>query len=233
MHGKLHPRFAVLLIAGLMALATVGSASEITGKVVLSGRSAADVVLSVEGVQVESAPDATVYVVDHHNLNFTPHVLVIRAGSTVRFENSDGMPCHIYSISPAGLFALRRQDGKPMAIKFDRPGIIVVRCAQHGRIYAYIIVKENPYFALTDRKGHYKISKLPPGRYAVQGWYEGTVIATKTVEVGAGKLPLDFKADRPEPQVEKQPADLSSMTAISDFPNSSPNDSLTSWRKEQ
>ena len=47
------------------------------------------------------------------------------------------------------------------------------------------------------------------------------------------KLPLDFKADRPEPQVEKQPADLSSMTAISDFPNSSPNDSLTSWRKEQ
>ncbi len=233
MRGKRHPGFAALLIAGLLAFAAAGSASEITGKVVLSGEITADVVLSVEGFQMESAPDATIYVVDHRDLNFTPHVLVIRAGSTVRFENSDGMPCHIYSISPAGLFALRRQDGKPMAIKFDRPGTIVVRCAEHGRIYAYIIIKENPYFALTDRKGRYKISKLRPGRYVMQAWYEGSVLATKTVEVGASKLTLDFKADRPEPHVEKQPADLSSIAAIADFSNSSPSEMLTSRRKEQ
>jgi len=103
---------------------------------------------------------------------------------------------------------LRRQDGKPMTITFDQPGVIVVRCAEHGRIYAYIIIRENPYFALTDPKGRYKISNLPPGRYTLQAWYEGRVLETRAIEVGNKALKVDFKATRPEPSLGRQPLEV-------------------------
>lgn len=203
MNSKRQLRWAAVS-AGLLTLASAGLASEVTGKVLLSGQPVANVVISIENLKEEAPPDTAVYVVDHRNLDFVPHVLVIRSGARVRFENSDGMPCHIYSTSPAGNFALRSRDGKPMTITFDQPGIIVVRCAEHGRIYAYIIIRENPYFALTGPKGRYKLSNLSPGRYTLQAWYEGRVIETRTIEVGNKALKVDFTAARPEPAVDGQ-----------------------------
>lgn len=207
MNLKQQLRWAAVF-AAFLALGSPALGSEVGGKVLLSGKPVAEVVISIEGLKEEAPTDATVYVVDHHNLDFVPHLLVIRPGTRVRFENSDGMPCHIYSTSPAGNFALRRQDGKPMTITFDQPGVIVVRCAEHGRIYAYIIIRENPYFALTDPKGRYKISNLPPGRYTLQAWYEGRVLETRAIEVGNKALKVDFKATRPEPSLGRQPLEV-------------------------
>ncbi|MBI3949715.1 MAG: carboxypeptidase-like regulatory domain-containing protein [Acidobacteria bacterium] len=193
--------FIASAFAALLTLSSVVPAAELVGNVVFSGEAVADAVISIEGVKLEGQPDATVYEIDHRDLNFVPHVLAVRTGSAVRFENSDGMPCRIYSTSSAGNFVLRRQDGKPMTITFDRAGVIQVRCADHGRMYAYVIVKENPYFALTDAKGQYEISNVPPGRYTLQVWYEGKVIKSKTIEVGTAKQTIDFKASRPQPNV--------------------------------
>lgn len=218
------------LFAAFLALASPARGSEVTGKVLLSGKPAAEVVISIEGLKEEAPADTTVYVVDHHNLDFVPHVLVVRSGARVRFENSDGMPCHIYSTSPAGNFVLRSQDGKPMTITFDRPGVIVVRCAEHGRIYAYIIIRENPYFALTDPKGRYKLSNLPPGRYTLQAWHEGRVIDTRAIEVGNKALKVDFKLTRPEPSVDRQPLDLT-PAVLSGFAQDP--QILIPWRNEQ
>ena len=207
MNLKQQLRWAAVF-AAFLALGSPALGSEVGGKVLLSGKPVAEVVISIEGLKEEAPTDTTVYVVDHHNLDLVPHLLVIRPGTRVRFENSDGMPCHIYSTSPAGNFALRRQDGKPMTITFDQPGVIVVRCAEHGRIYAYIIIRENPYFALTDPKGRYKISNLPPGRYTLQAWYEGRVLETRAIEVGNKALKVDFKATRPEPSLGRQPLEV-------------------------
>ncbi len=178
--------------------AQTASAADIAGKVVLSGKPAGEVVVSIEGLRVEGAAEPIVYVIDHRNLNFVPHVLVVRVGSTVQFKNSDGMPCRIYSISPAGVFVLGRQDGKPMTVTFDRTGVIEVRCADHGRIYAYVVIKENSFFALTDGKGLYEISNVPPGRYTLQVWYEGAVAKSRTITVGTKRLHVDFRASRPQ-----------------------------------
>ncbi len=122
----------------------------------------------------------------------------VRAGTTVRFDNSDGMPCRFYSVSAGRMFVLRPEPAKPVAVSFDRPGVTEVRCAEHGRMVAYVVVKETPYFAVTDERGWYQIPDVPPGRHAVQAWYEGTVIATKAVELRTGTTTLDFNASRPE-----------------------------------
>lgn len=203
MNAKAYRSAATLVSIAFLGMCLSAPAAEIVGKVVLSGEPVADVVISIEELKIEGPPDEPVYVIDHRGLNFVPHVLVVRAGTVVRFENTDGMPCRIYSISPAGIFVLRRQDGKPMTITFDRPGVIEIRCAEHGRLYAYVVVKENPYFALTDPRGRYEISNVPPGRYTLQAWYEGTVIKRKTLGVGAEKLTVDFQAPRPQPKARE------------------------------
>lgn len=221
--------FAIFLIGALVAATATLHASDVTGKVVLSGRPAADVIVSIEGLSLPQPPDVTIHVVDHRNLDFVPHILVIRPGTKVRFENSDGMPCHIYSISPAGTFALRGHSGEPMTMTFDQPGVIVIRCADHSRIYAYIIVRENPFYAVTDRRGRYRLSGVPSGHYSLQAWYEGAVIETRSIEVSSKQLKADFTAYRPQPQAQNPaPASIAVASAERDAtpPTASP-------RKEQ
>lgn len=221
---------ALLLMGAVVTAAETLHASDISGKVVLSGKPAAEAVVSIEGLTVTKPQDTTtIYVVDHRNLDFIPHVLVIRRGSKVRFENSDRMPCHIYSISPAGTFALRAHDGELATMTFDQPGVIVVRCADHARIYAYIIVRENPFYAITDRRGRYKLSGFPPGHYTLQAWYEGNVIGARDVQITGKQLKADFRAERPQPRVENAvPASVVAAFAPRDA--STP---IVSWRKEQ
>lgn len=228
-------RFITIAIAALLAPSISASAAEINGKVALSGKAAANVVISIEGFKQDAQSDGTVYAIDHRNLSFVPHVLVVRAGSSVRFENSDGMPCRIYSISSAGNFVLGRRDGNPMTITFDHTGVIEVRCAEHARIHAYVVVKENPFFALTDAKGEYEISSLPPGRYTLQAWYEGKVIESKTIEVGTAKQTINFKASRPQPDPrEGKTPDLNSLVVSADIlPGSLSVKSSSLWRSQE
>lgn len=197
-HSQLpNMRIALALeITALMAMAA--PAAEIAGKVVLSGKPAADAVISIEEPRLDGPASTELRTVDHRDLNFTPHVVVVRAGSSVQLKNSDRMPCRLYSISPAGTFAMRSQDGKPMTVKFDRPGVIELRCADHARIHAYVVVKENGYFAVTDTKGRYDLRNVPPGQYKIQLWYEGKAIDSRTVTVKSRKVTLDFHGLRPE-----------------------------------
>lgn len=192
-------RVAVCFLFSVGALfSPAASAGEISGAVTLSGKTLEGIVVSIEGVQVEGQAQSAVYTLDHKNLELTPHVLVVRVGTTVRFENSDGMPCRIYSISSAGIFVLRSIDGKPATVTFDRPGVVEVRCADHARIHAYIVVKENSYFAVADPKGRYQISNVPPGEYTLQVWYEGTVLKRKPIRVGGKNLTINLKAALPQ-----------------------------------
>ena len=57
--------------------------------------------------------------------------------------------------------------------------IVEVRCTRHPWTRAYIAVFDNPYFAVTDEKGGFKIDSLPPGKYTMMVWHEGM---TKPVE---------------------------------------------------
>ena len=203
---QLHSLRSIIVFVILCVLPSASLAAEIVGKVTLSGKPAADLVISIEGLKLEGPPDAAIQVIDHRNLNFTPHVLVVRVGSTVHFQNSDGMPCRIYSISPTGMFVLGRHEDRPMTVTFDQPGVVEVRCADHHQIYAYIIVKENPYFAITDAKGRYRISGVSPGHHTIQAWYEGSVVKTQKIEVGQKKLTVDFRASLPQTRTpEEQP----------------------------
>lgn len=184
--------FAALIATMALAPASAARATQITGIVTRAGQPLDDAVVSIEDVTQPVTSDRADHVIDHRDLRFAPHVIVVRAGAVVRFKNSDGMPCRIYSSSSAGPFVFR-DHRKPANIKFDRPGVIEVRCADHDRLRAYVVVKPNAYFAVTDAIGQYAIEGVPPGRYTLQLWHDGTVIERVTAEVGRDNVTVDFQ----------------------------------------
>ena len=51
----------------------------------------------------------------------------------------------------------------------------------------YVIVLQNPYFALTDKKGNFEIGDIPPGKYRMIVWHERFKEASQEVTIEAGK----------------------------------------------
>jgi plastocyanin len=127
------------------------------------------------------------FVMDQRNLEFVPHVLPILVGATVDFPNNDKVNHNVFSMSRTKKFNLGSYPaGESKSVVFDKPGIVELRCDVHAEMAAYILVMKNPYFAVTDKQGHFEIpdsntleqtglsslKDLAPGKYFVKTWHE-------------------------------------------------------------
>ena len=54
-------------------------------------------------------------------------------------------------------------------------------------LYGYIFTASHPYYAVTDRDGHYKLENIPPGKYKIVMWHEGVAVTKKEIENGKVK----------------------------------------------
>lgn len=133
-----------------------------------------DFVVSVENVKGQFPLPAKPAVIDQKNLKFVPHILVIQAGRTVEFRNSDPVFHNVYSISRTKLFNLGLfPQGVVRRMKFDKPGVVHLRCDVHPGMSGYIVIVENPYFAVSGHDGTFQIADVPPGQHHLHFWHEG------------------------------------------------------------
>jgi plastocyanin len=206
--------FAVLAAMAFPASALAG---KIKGTVKVKGlRTPADIV-----VYLTKSPAADVdlskakFVMDQQNLEFIPHVLPIPVGSTVLFPNNDKVDHNVFSMSRTKKFNLGSYTpGESQTVVFDKPGIVELRCDVHAEMAAYILVMKNPYFAVTDKKGHFEIpdsgylqqmglegiADLPPGKYTVKTRHEKLKTQKKSMVVpdsGDVAVQLDLKRGVP------------------------------------
>jgi plastocyanin len=127
------------------------------------------------------------FVMDQRNLEFVPHVLPILVGATVDFPNNDKVNHNVFSMSRTKKFNLGSYPaGESKSVVFDKPGIVELRCDVHAEMAAYILVMKNPYFAVTDKQGHFEIpdssileqtglsgvKDLAAGKYFIKSWHE-------------------------------------------------------------
>lgn len=137
------------------------------------------------------APEAkgdAVAVMDQKGMQFTPRVLPVRAGTKVKFPNSDNILHHVYSFSKAKTFELPLYKGKAAApITLDKPGVIVLGCNIHDWMMGYIIVVDTPYFSKTGAGGKAELLNVPPGDYKVFVWHPD-MKDEKKIEAGALKV---------------------------------------------
>lgn len=130
---------------------------------------------------------------DQLGQRFVPRILVVQAGQTVEFHNSDNVFHNIFSYSPPKHFDLGRYPkGKSRSVTFAKPGAVQVYCDIHSDMRADIIVAPTRRFALIGRSGRFRIENVPAGTHTVKVWLPGSGERTATVDVpakGAVSLP--------------------------------------------
>ncbi len=67
------------------------------------------------------------------------------------------------------------------------PGLIKVKCDAHEWMHAWVWEFPHPYFATTDKHGHFAIHDVPPGTYTLVAWHEASGEQTKSITVAPGK----------------------------------------------
>ena len=132
---------------------------------------------------------------DQRGETFVPHVLAVPVGTTVDFRNSDPVYHNVFSLRGPRPFDLGRYaTGRSKSVRFDRPGIVRVFCEIHPHMSAFILVFAHSYFAVTGPNGTYQIPSVPPGRYNLVAWSEGSIRQRRTIVVpnDGGLVEADF-----------------------------------------
>lgn len=114
------------------------------------------------------------YTLDQKECGFIPHVQVIPAGGEVELRNGDPLMhnLHSYSMKNSSFNESIPGDGKPVHKKFDYPEVIKVGCDVHKWMNAWIVVRDNPYCAVTAADGSFTIADVPAGAYKLNVWHE-------------------------------------------------------------
>ena len=100
-------------------------------------------------------------------LEFDPPLQVLPVGATVEVVNKDPVlhNTHVFDrnrtlfnvATPTTSIAVQR--------KLTRPGLFGVRCDLHPSMNAWIAVVSNPYYAIVEKSGTFRIKDIEPGQY--------------------------------------------------------------------
>ena len=160
------------------------SVVNVQGHVFVAGKATAGAVVWLEAPAAPRPPRRVV--VDQRNLAFSPTVVALPTGSTVRFPNNDTVLHNVFSFRDGKKFDLGLYPvGQVRDVKFDRPGVSRLFCNIHPGMAAYIVVVDSPYYAVTSRQGDFSLPAVPAGQYIYHAWRAGAAPITGKVTVTA------------------------------------------------
>lgn len=132
-------------------------------------------VILLEGVTRGKKPSREV-VLDNAKCLFVSHVTAVTPGERVRVKNSDPILHSTHFFAKPGGFNLalpNKEQTIDITRRITKPGVMRVLCDAHPHMFAWMIVHDSPYLAVTDERGAFKIDAIPPGTYKVTMWHEG------------------------------------------------------------
>ncbi len=197
---KMNPlKATALAVVAILFLTKVVGAGDVKGTVkVLGGKGLENVVVYIERVEGKTfSPPAKPVILDQVRMTFVPHILPILAGTTIDFPNSDSTRHNVFSPSKLMKFNLGTYPaGVTKKLVFDKPGVITILCNVHPEMSGFILVLQNPYYAMPDRRGVYTISEVPPGKHRLIAWHERLRPKIKEIEAPErGQITVDFFLD--------------------------------------
>jgi plastocyanin len=194
---------AVCALLMLAAASTPLRAGTVRGRVELLDKSdrkgdASEAVVWVEGPKVR--PAAATAAVVMKNKAFAPRVVVVPVGGSVEFPNQDPIFHNVFSVSGENRFDLDLyKKPKSRVQRFERPGLVRVYCNIHPQMSAFVLVRDNPFWARPAKDGSFSIEDVPGGDWVVKAWHERSGEVSATVRVpdeGAVQAPLTLDAKR-------------------------------------
>ena len=112
--------------------------------------------------------------IDNVACRFVPHALFVRAGSSLKLKNSDtvGHNCHIVTFANEHNVNLPAGGEVDIVLKNSHKAIGEVKCDIHKWMDGVILVRDNPYVAITDEDGSFQIKNIPEGEWEFQFWHK-------------------------------------------------------------
>jgi carboxypeptidase family protein len=129
-------------------------------------------------------PPSSDVILEHKGCQYAPHVLGIQTQQILKIINRDSTTHNTFGAPKVNPEWNRSQQPGAAAIerRFAWPELFIpIRDTQHPWQKAYVGVLPNPFFAVSNTNGSYKISGLPPGHYTVVAWHER--LGKQTVDV--------------------------------------------------
>jgi Polysaccharide lyase family 4, domain II len=106
---------------------------------------------------------------------------------TLRFERPDsGDSVAVVSETESGSVV-------PVRAPVATPGLVAIVDPRHPWERGWLAVFDHPYFAVTDRDGHFSIDDVPAGTYSLHAWHERLGVTEQSVTVGAGETGVTLK----------------------------------------
>lgn len=190
---------AVTLGVWLLIAARCEAAS-LQGTVTLDEKPIEDAVIYLERVQPHpSSSKSEPLVIEQRNLAFSPAVLPLVQGTTVKFINSDNVTHGIFSSSTGAekVNLGTYNHGESRILKFNTPGEVVLLCHIHLEMEARVLVLKDPYFARTSEDGRYVVTNVPLGAYLLRVWRKQGKTLAEPLELSlAGDLTLNLKLNQ-------------------------------------
>jgi plastocyanin len=145
----------------------------------------ANVVISIENIQRGKKSVLSDLVIENRHCHFVPHVQAGMVGNSYEIRNLDPVlhNTHIYMEDISLLNVAMPSDGKNIRRSFTQKGLVKVKCDAHKFMQGWVVVTDNPYSAVTDSEGNYRISGIPPGKYKIKVWHEGLPGKEKEVTI--------------------------------------------------
>jgi len=146
---------------------------------------------------VKPANPAAPVQIDQKQCVFIPRVIVVPAGGTVEFLNSDRLLHNIHSVSKENVpFNRTQPKGRTIPVVFAKPEIVRIKCDLHAWMTAWVVVAAHPFYALTDPQGEFVFDNVPAGRYVLGIWHERLGEAKTPVTVNGGVATVTVELGR-------------------------------------
>lgn len=137
-----------------------------------------------------------VRVLDQQECVFEPHVVLMPVGGSLAIKNSDPVLHNVRIFQERTMLMHKWQQprGADLSWRFDEPGRFLVRCGVHSWMYAWVIVGEHRYYAVTDHAGGFALSDVPAGGYTLHMWHETLGEQSQHVTVTPGQSVITVRA---------------------------------------
>jgi plastocyanin len=164
-----------------------GSAGSISGEVIAKpAKKSVGVVVWLDKVPGSFRPPARPASIDQKGMTFVPHVTAIQKGGTVVFKNSDAVRHNVFTPDGEKYNLGTWAQGESKSYTFKESGVYHQLCNVHPEMLGFVVVLENPFFAVTGADGKFEIKDVPPGTYTLKTWGEKLPETTKQITVAAG-----------------------------------------------
>jgi plastocyanin len=133
---------------------------------------------------------------DNKGCRFLPHMVAVRAGQALVLGNKDpvghNMKAEFFNNTPFNdLIPASGKIEKTFAAGESAP--VKVECSIHPWLNGWVVLREDPYIAITDENGQFTIKNLPVGEHTFIVWQEN---AGYVSDVSVGGKPTKWMRGR-------------------------------------